>query len=275
MSGMMRGFLALLAAFAAVAVPAAAQIGAAQPGIILFEGVEYSGERRDFPNAVTDLDTYRFNDRARSVVIDDRAWEICEDANFEGRCVRLDRDAPNLGAVGLSGKVSSARPLSEAVAPPAALLLYGQTGMRGRPLRLVAGAANLQAQGFNDTARSLSAERPWQVCAEPNYAGRCQVVSGEVADLREFGLNRAISSARPYEQVVARGRTGPTSLRGRTAAFFATTNAAACPRANGGEECHQTSADAFCRRSGFREAGYFTVDRRQRPARLGDVLCLR
>jgi hypothetical protein len=140
-------------------------------------------------------------------------------------------------------------------------------------LRLVAGAANLQAQGFNDTARSLSAERPWQVCAEPNYGGRCQVVSGEVADLRELGLNRTISSARPYDPNAA--RPGPSSLRGRTAAFFATTNAAACPRANGGEECHQTSADAFCRRSGFREAGYFTVDRRQRPARLGDVLCLR
>jgi hypothetical protein len=116
------------------------------------------------------------------------------------------------------------------------------------------------------------------VCAEPNYAGRCQVVSGEVADLREFGLNRAISSARPYDPVAAassRSRPAPASLRGRTAAFFATTNAPACPRANGGEECHQTSADAFCRRSGFREAGYFTVDRRQRPPRLGDVLCLR
>jgi hypothetical protein len=271
---MARGFLAIVAAAAAFAAPAAAQVGAARPGIILFDGVEYSGEQRDFPNAVTDLGTYRFNDRARSVVIDDRAWEICEDANFRGRCVRLDRDAPNLAAVGLAGRVTSARPLSASAAAPGALRLYQETDLRGRPLRLIGGAANLQTQSFNDAARSLSAERPWQVCDQANYRGRCQVVSGDVADLRELGLNRAISSARPYESAPT-VRSGPSSLRGRTATFYATTTAAACAERRPSEECHQRSADAFCRRAGFRDAGYYAVDRRQRPPKLGDVLCLR
>lgn len=70
---------------------------------------------------------------------------------------------------------------------------------------------NFQGQGFstareysnlprqdNDRALSLRIDRgAWEVCADANFAGRCQVFSRDVPDLRAYGMGEAISSLRP------------------------------------------------------------------------------
>ncbi|MBI1186978.1 MAG: hypothetical protein GC206_06535 [Alphaproteobacteria bacterium] len=266
--------LALIAAAAcAAAAPLQAQTYSGEsPGIIFFEGVNYSGQQRDFPDIVTDLARFRFNDRARSVAIDERAWELCEHADFEGRCVIIDRDAPNLAAIGLAGRVSSARPVMRPAPPAPRLALYPTTGMAGPPLELTSETPDLRPLGFNDMARSLRTDEPWEVCANAGFGGRCRTVQGEVSDLRAIGLAGAISSARP----LAGGPAGESaSLRGRTAMFFAETQQPACAAGSANQDCFQRTADEFCRRQGYRESGYFAIDRRRAPARLGDVLCLR
>ena len=258
------------AVIAAASAPAQDYSGAS-PGIILFEGVNYSGQQRDFPEAVANLSPFRFNDRARSAAIDDRSWELCEHADFQGRCVVIDRDAPNLAALGISGRVSSARPLARPAPPVARLMLFPTTGLAGPPLELTSETPDLRALGFNDAARSLRTREPWEVCADAGFGGRCRTVQGEVTDLRAIGLAGAISSARPLNGAVS----STASLRGRTAMFFATTEAQACPQGRASQDCYLASADAFCRAQGYRESGYYAVDRRRGGARLGDVLCLR
>jgi hypothetical protein len=50
-------------------------------------------------------------------------------------------------------------------------------------------------------ARMISSLRPgpgetWQVCTEPNYNGRCRIVSGSVSNLQDVGWNDVIMSVR-------------------------------------------------------------------------------
>lgn len=52
---------------------------------------------------------------------------------------------------------------------------------------------------YNDQALSLRIEGrgAWEVCADSNFGGRCQVFDRDVADLRQTGLGYAITSMRP------------------------------------------------------------------------------
>jgi len=52
---------------------------------------------------------------------------------------------------------------------------------------------------FNDQALSLRIEGrgAWEVCADSDFRGRCQVFDRDVADLRQTGLGYAITSLRP------------------------------------------------------------------------------
>jgi uncharacterized protein YcfJ len=73
-----------------------------------FEGRDFTTDRQ-----VGDFGRYGFNDRASSVVVTGDRWEVCEDANFGGRCVvlRPGRYA-SLAAMGLNDRISSVRDVS-------------------------------------------------------------------------------------------------------------------------------------------------------------------
>ncbi len=72
---------------------------------------------RAYPN----LDHYGFNDRASSAIVQRGHWEICEHANFGGRCAVLaPGQYPSLAAIGLNNQVSSLRPVRGTPSPPVA-----------------------------------------------------------------------------------------------------------------------------------------------------------
>ncbi|MBS0445409.1 MAG: beta/gamma crystallin family protein [Proteobacteria bacterium] len=60
---------------------------------------------------VADLARFGFNDRATSIIVrGSERWEVCEDANFSGRCAVLGPGSyRDLSAMGLSHSVSSVR----------------------------------------------------------------------------------------------------------------------------------------------------------------------
>lgn len=74
-------------------------------------------EREGFRGQVyrTDRDVYNFgrtgfNDRASSVIVERGLWEVCDDANFRGRCVVLRRgNYDSLNGLGMSNRISSVR----------------------------------------------------------------------------------------------------------------------------------------------------------------------
>ena len=86
--------------------PPAAQIALfAQEG---FEGRAFTADR-----TLENLNRNGFNDRASSaVVVGDRNWEVCDDANFDGRCMVLrPGQYPSLAAMGMNNRVTSVREL--------------------------------------------------------------------------------------------------------------------------------------------------------------------
>jgi uncharacterized protein YcfJ len=94
------GFTAVVLAF-----PAAAQLTFYQ-----YEGLR--GRTFGVDRAISNFDHYGFNDRASSVVVQRGQWEVCEDADYQGRCVVLrEGQYPSLASVGMNNVISSARPV--------------------------------------------------------------------------------------------------------------------------------------------------------------------
>jgi uncharacterized protein YcfJ len=94
--------------------------------ITFYEDDGFRGRSFNTSRAVTDFQRFGFNDRASSVIVGSDRWEVCQDAEFKGRCVVLRQGQyPSLSAMGLNDRVSSARTVSrdariddERYAPP-------------------------------------------------------------------------------------------------------------------------------------------------------------
>ena len=194
---------ALAAAGLALAAQATAQVTFyEQEG---FEGRSYTSKK-----SVNALDRYGFNDRASSVVVEgsDR-WEVCDDAQFKGRCAILRPGRyPTLAALGLDDRVSSARAVSRntrvddnryAPAPPTPLIkFFEREGFQGRSFTSDKQVANFERNGFNDRAASVVVVgAPWEVCDNNQFRGRCVVLRpGRYSSLAAMSLNDRVSSAR-------------------------------------------------------------------------------
>jgi uncharacterized protein YcfJ len=104
---------------------------------------EYEGLRgRSFgvERAINNFDHYGFNDRASSVVVQRGQWEVCEDADYRGRCVVLrPGQYPSLASVGMNNVISSARlvrggPTYSYLPPPPVAVPYAYYPQPGEPL---------------------------------------------------------------------------------------------------------------------------------------------
>ena len=97
----------------ALTVAGLAVAGHARADITFYENDGYGG--RSFTaqqNRVRDFNRANFNDRASSVVVTRDRWEVCEDVNFDGRCVVLrPGQYASLRDMGLNDRLSSARRL--------------------------------------------------------------------------------------------------------------------------------------------------------------------
>jgi hypothetical protein len=144
-----------------------------------------------------------FNDKAESLRIESGTWEVCEDINY-GKCRTVTRDMPNLDGLGLSKRVSSARPSYNdggggyrpvPLPQPVRLVLYDRERYRGGARTLDTADGNLG--GFGNVAQSVQVVGTWQICDGPNFGGRCVTVSQNVPSLATYGMNNRVSSARP------------------------------------------------------------------------------
>jgi uncharacterized protein YcfJ len=94
---------ALAVAGLAIATQAAAQV-------TFYEGQGFQGRSFTTTKQVGNFQRFGFNDRASSVVVRSDRWEVCENAQFKGRCVVLrPGQYPSLAALGLNDRVSSVR----------------------------------------------------------------------------------------------------------------------------------------------------------------------
>ncbi len=80
-------------------------------GVWLYDGREFEGRRFDAIYDVPNLDREGFNDRADSIIVArGETWEVCEHANYRGRCEIVDSERiPNLAQYGFQNRISSMR----------------------------------------------------------------------------------------------------------------------------------------------------------------------
>jgi hypothetical protein len=170
-------------------------IGPVVPGfaVTLYSQPGFRGQSREFRGSVSDIRQANFNDRAQSARVRGN-WQFCQDVNFN-KCRTISGDMPNLAQAGLAGSVSSLRPAGNAgggAGPGRQLVLYSLSNYGGSAYPVT----GPMAQTGTVVTRSARAQGTWQVCDGRQFTGTCQVITGDVADVRVLGLNR-IQSARP------------------------------------------------------------------------------
>lgn len=103
----MRRALQALVGVAAIglATQAAAQL-------TLYQGEGFRGPVFSTDRPVRNFDRVGFNDRASSAVVERGSWEVCEDEQFNGRCVVLRPGSyASLSGMGMNNRISSVRPV--------------------------------------------------------------------------------------------------------------------------------------------------------------------
>lgn len=173
--------------------------------VVLYEGDGFSGRPYNVDGPIPNFDLLGFNDRARSLVINEGTWELCSDAQFAGYCQRYGPGRyANLG--GLSGQLSSMRPAGGGGGRPPGggwgggprAILYEGQSMSGRSFVLGNQVMpNLEVTGFNDRASSLRIEGGYFVfCTDANFGGECKTFGpGDYPSLPPM-MNNRISSGR-------------------------------------------------------------------------------
>jgi uncharacterized protein YcfJ len=81
--------------------------------VTFYENDGFAGQSFTTSRQVGNFARVGFNDRASSAVVVNDRWEVCEDAQYGGRCVVLRPGRyPSLGAMGLNDRISSVRTVS-------------------------------------------------------------------------------------------------------------------------------------------------------------------
>jgi hypothetical protein len=182
------------------------------PQITFYVNDAFSGRTFTAREQISNFDRIGFNDVVSSAVVSGGDWEICADAEFQGRCDRLRPGEYASLPLGLNGRVSSARPSAQFSStqpqyydtrprPPVAagqIVFYEDDGFRGRALSSDREVADFSREGFNDRVSSVVVNGgEWEVCEHAGYGGRCVVLRpGRYASLAAIGLNDRVSSAR-------------------------------------------------------------------------------
>jgi len=108
----------MLAAIALAALPAVAiaqGFGGGNGGgnssvLVLYTDANYTGTSINATGTLSALgrETH-INDKTSSLRVTG-AWEVCENANFKGKCVTIAQDIPDLKTIGMNNNISSVRP---------------------------------------------------------------------------------------------------------------------------------------------------------------------
>jgi hypothetical protein len=199
--------------------------GAAHAGeLTLYTDSEFRGQAITLRDATPDLVRQGFNDRTSSVVVRSGAWELCEHAGFQGRCIVLDRGEYRV-LEGFNDKVSSVREVNGRDRDDRggrgergehgdrggrgehggwggrgdrdeAIVLFAQAGFGGRRAELHNDVRTLEDYDFNDRAGSVIInEGNWELCEHADFRGQCIVLRpGRYEFLND--MNNRISSLR-------------------------------------------------------------------------------
>ncbi len=201
---------------AAVAVLLAGTAQAAVTEFIIYKQPDFRGASHTVKGEVANLEG-GFARAASSLVVRGGYWEVCSGDHFKGDCRVLEpgeypRLDPGLNErivsvrfLGTDAKVArradrearrGAREERREARQYGAVDLYGRPDFRGRSVRVEDNVRDLSDRRFDGRASSaVIHEGTWQLCTEPRFEGRCEVLRpGEYPRLAS--LDDRVSSLR-------------------------------------------------------------------------------
>ena len=102
----------------AAAVASAANEATAAAAVVVYDQPDFKGRALTLSAATPDLGPLGFDNKIASLAIQGSGdWVLCENKNYGGRCVRVQRQAGDLGLLQLSGRVSSLYPVPATTTP--------------------------------------------------------------------------------------------------------------------------------------------------------------
>ena len=212
------GAVALTLTYASVASAQIVRRSSSDAGLTVFANENFSGPsftvRTDMPNFAA----ISLNDQISSFrVARNQRWEVCDAANYRGRCTIISGSESSLRSSGWENRISSARLVSfddsrydnPRYRRPARLVLYTEPNFRGRSLTLVDGESSLP--GNMNRVRSVQViGGTWQLCPDnrdrrPDNRNRgmdnrdrdrCVSLTSNVSNLNAIGIRGDIGSVR-------------------------------------------------------------------------------
>jgi hypothetical protein len=185
---------------------------------------------------VPNLDPLGINDRISSLRVGPgEQWEVCEDSNYQGRCVVVSGEERDLRSNSWSDKISSMRRVRGGFAPgpPSQgnpyIVLFDRTTYRGNPTNYYGPESNL-----NQRVQSITiGSGVWELCEGRNFTGRCVTVNISVPDLIVHNMRNRVRSVRP---IGSGGSTPPPSTGDWYLVLFDRPNYQGNPTNYNGEE---------------------------------------
>jgi hypothetical protein len=177
-------------------------------GITVFRDRDFRGAAATYRTDMPNLDRTEFNDQISSIrVAPGEQWEVCEYANYRGRCVIITGEENDLRRNDWDNMISSMRRVRDGGGYPGPgpgpypgehpfIILHTDTNYRGNNSRYTDPQNNLFA--MNNKAESVTVGRgEWQLCEGIMFGGRCVTVSQSVPNLNSLGMRDKIRSVRP------------------------------------------------------------------------------
>lgn len=182
-------------------------------GLTVYRESDYRGDQRRLDREVRDFrDLGGLNDKVSSLRVDSGTWELCEDADFRGRCMTVNRDVQDLAGSGFDDRLSSARPVADRNQRGdmrandrgnvrdnnrgGGMTLYADINYAGAS-QDAGESRDFRNLDFNDTLSSIRIRSgTWEFCEDADFRGRSMTFDRDVPSLVQFGLNDRISSMR-------------------------------------------------------------------------------
>lgn len=77
------------------------------------------------------------------------------------------------------------------------ITVYRDANYRGQAMQFNGEVSNLRNTGMNDAISSFRLRGTWELCTDANFGGRCTLFDGDETNLARWQLNDSISSLRP------------------------------------------------------------------------------
>ena len=198
---------------ATLAIATLVMAGQAMAQATFYQDENYKGATFTTDASVENLRRFGFNERATSVIVSGKQWEVCDRPRFGGTCtvlrpgqysslaaLGLEQPVASVRAVGRDERIAESRyaPVAAVVPTNAQVIFYADENFAGQSFTAQSQIDDFTRFGFNDRASSaVVLGDQWEVCENVRFSGRCVVLRpGRYPSLVAAGMEDRASSVR-------------------------------------------------------------------------------